>query len=178
LAMAAEGARAPLDALAQALPGFSGVRRRQQLHGIAGRVRVYDDFAHHPTAVAETLNALRRRHPQGKLIAIFEPRSATASRRLHQELYANAFRAADIALLAPVGRPEIPDDQKLDIAAIAAEIRDAGRQAEAPGSLERIIDRVADLAQEGDTVVAMSNGAFGNIHKRLLEALADKERQP
>jgi len=174
LAMAAEGAGVPLPSLAQALPNFTGVRRRQQLCGQAGGVRVYDDFAHHPTAVSETLRAMRSRHPQGKLIAIFEPRSATASRRTHQKSYPAAFRAADFTLLAPVGRPEIPDEQKLDVEAIAAEIRRAGGRAEAPGTIERIIDRVADLAADGDTVVAMSNGAFGNIHARLLEALFAK----
>jgi UDP-N-acetylmuramate: L-alanyl-gamma-D-glutamyl-meso-diaminopimelate ligase len=172
LAMALEGAHVPLQALAQALPGFTGVRRRQQLRGVSRGVRIYDDFAHHPTAVAETLRALRSRHPQGKLIAIFEPRSATASRRLHQQLYPAAFRSADLTLLAPVGRPEIPDEQKLDIETIAAEIRRGGGRAEVPGSIERIVDRVAELARDGDTVVAMSNGAFGSIHRRLLEALS------
>jgi UDP-N-acetylmuramate: L-alanyl-gamma-D-glutamyl-meso-diaminopimelate ligase len=175
MAMAAEGAQVPVQALAQALPGFSGVRRRQQMCGVAGGVRVYDDFAHHPTAVIETLKALRQRHPQGKLIAIFEPRSATASRRVHQQQYPAAFQPADVTLLAPVGRPEIPDEQKLDIATIAAQIRVTGRQAETPGSIERIVERVAELAREGDTVVAMSNGAFGNIHQRLLQALSGQK---
>jgi UDP-N-acetylmuramate: L-alanyl-gamma-D-glutamyl-meso-diaminopimelate ligase len=174
LAMAAEGAGVPLASLAQALPYFSGVQRRQQLRGEASGVRVYDDFAHHPTAVAETLRALRLRYPQGRLIAIFEPRSATASRRTHQKLYPEAFRTADLTYLAPVGRPEIPDEQKLDVEAIAAQIRNEGGQAEAPGSIEHIIDRVSQIARDGDTIVAMSNGAFGNIHNRLLSALSEK----
>ncbi len=172
IAMGAEGAGAPVHALTGALPRFSGVRRRQELRGVARGVRVYDDFAHHPTAVAETLDALRGRHPQGKLFAVFEPRSATASRRLHQAQYAPAFRAADVVLLAPVGRAEIADAEKLDIAAVAAEIRARGGSAETPDGVDAIVERIAALAQPGDTVVAMSNGAFGQIHAKLLARLA------
>src|SRR6185312_15578798 len=98
-----------LPKLGQALTRFAGVKRRQELRGVADGVRVYDDFAHHPTAVLETLSGFRARHPEGKLIAVFEPRSATASRRIHQEAYAAAFAAADEILLAPVGRSEIPE---------------------------------------------------------------------
>ena len=96
----------------------------------ADGVRVYDDFAHHPTAVRETLRGLRARHPEGRLIALFEPRSATASRKLHQDAYAAAFEAADLALLAPVGRKEIAEGERLDVAQIARAHR--GRAASAP----------------------------------------------
>jgi UDP-N-acetylmuramate: L-alanyl-gamma-D-glutamyl-meso-diaminopimelate ligase len=175
LAMAHDGAGVSLETLARVLPGFSGVRRRQQLRGVAAGVSVYDDFAHHPTAVSETLKALRTRHPRARLIAIFEPRSATASRRTHQDAYPSAFREADITFLAPVGRPEIPDHQKLDVGAIANEIVRAGGQAECPATIEAIIERVTSLARPTDVVIAMSNGAFGNIHQRLLEALAARQ---
>ncbi|MDD9937727.1 MAG: Mur ligase family protein [Myxococcales bacterium] len=171
LAMAAHGAGVPLASLAEALPAFAGVRRRQELRGTAGGVRVYDDFAHHPTAVAETLPSLRARHPGGRLIAIFEPRSATASRNLHQGRYAEAFAAADLALLAPVGRPGIPAAEKLDVGAIAAAIRAAGGSAETPPDVEAIVARVVEYARAGDTVVVMSNGAFDAIHDKLLEDL-------
>ncbi len=171
LALAHLGAGVALVELGRALPGFRGVSRRQQLRGTAGGVRVYDDFAHHPTAVSETLRGMRKRHRAGKLIAIFEPRSATASRRLHQLAYPEAFSPADRVLLAPVGRPEIADDQKLDLDAIVDEIRASNRHAEAPGSIEKIVERVLELAEPGDTVVAMSNGPFGGIHDLLLEVL-------
>lgn len=171
LALAHLGAGVPLGELSRALSRFGGVSRRQQLRGTAGGIRVYDDFAHHPTAVAETLLGMKKRHPWGKLIAIFEPRSATASRRLHQEVYPDAFRPADLVFLAPVGRPEIADDQKLDLEAIVEQIRTSNRHAEAPGSIERIVARVCQLAEPGDTVVAMSNGPFGGIHDLLLQAL-------
>jgi UDP-N-acetylmuramate: L-alanyl-gamma-D-glutamyl-meso-diaminopimelate ligase len=171
MAMANRGAGVPLATLADALPNFQGVRRRQELRGVARGVRVYDDFAHHPTAVAQTLPSLRARHRQGRLIAIFEPRSATASRALHQAQYPAAFAAADLTLLAPVGRPEIPDAEKLDVGAVAAAIRAAGRQAETPESVDAIVERVGQWARPGDTVVVMSNGAFGGIHAKLLERL-------
>jgi UDP-N-acetylmuramate: L-alanyl-gamma-D-glutamyl-meso-diaminopimelate ligase len=172
LAMAAEGAGAPLRDLTRALPGFSGVRRRQELRGVADGVRVYDDFAHHPTAVRETLRALRDRHAEGLLFALFEPRSATSSRKLHEAQYAAAFDAADVVLLAPVGRAEIPEVERLDVERIAAAVRAAGRQAEAASGVDAIVARVAELARAGDTVLAMSNGAFGQVHDKLLARLA------
>ncbi|MBN1654989.1 MAG: UDP-N-acetylmuramate:L-alanyl-gamma-D-glutamyl-meso-diaminopimelate ligase [Deltaproteobacteria bacterium] len=171
LAAAEQGASADREALAAALPGFRGVRRRQQLRGIARGVRVYDDFAHHPTAVAETLKALRQRHQAGKLIAVFEPRSATASRRAHQTAYVRAFRAADLTLIAPVGRPEIPQAQRLDTELLAENIRALGGRAQACESHEQIVERVGQEARDGDTVAVMSNGAFGNIHQRIIDDL-------
>jgi UDP-N-acetylmuramate: L-alanyl-gamma-D-glutamyl-meso-diaminopimelate ligase len=171
IALGVEAAAVPMPLLGRALVRFAGVKRRQELRGTAGGVRVYDDFAHHPTAVLETLRGLRNRHPEGRLIAIFEPRSATASRRVHQASYAQAFLPADITVLAPVGRAEIPEDERLDLAAVAAELRAHGKQALVPGNVAAIVERVAAIAEPGDTVVAMSNGVFGGIHDRLLTAL-------
>ena len=176
IALAAEATGARLDELLGALRGFRGVRRRQELLGTADGVRVYDDFAHHPTAVKETLDGLRARHPDGRLWAVFEPRSATASRNLHQESYPSAFGAADVSLLAPVGRPEIAEGERLDVRAIADAIaargRKRGAEAEAPSSLDDVLARMERDAAPGDTVVLMSNGSFGGLHDRLLAALA------
>jgi UDP-N-acetylmuramate: L-alanyl-gamma-D-glutamyl-meso-diaminopimelate ligase len=163
---------AKIHRLTQALATFAGVKRRQELRGVAAGVRVYDDFAHHPTAVLETLRGFRERNPEGKLLALFEPRSATASRRMHQEAYASAFAPADITLLAPVGRLEIPESERLDTTALAAAISGGSKQAEAVENIDAIIARAVELAEPGDTIVAMSNGAFGNVHDRLLCALA------
>jgi UDP-N-acetylmuramate: L-alanyl-gamma-D-glutamyl-meso-diaminopimelate ligase len=171
-ALAAEGAGVAVRDLARALPHFRGVRRRQELRGTAAGVRVYDDFAHHPTAVHETLRALRGKHPQGRLFAVFEPRSSTASRKLHEAEYGRAFDAADVVLLAPVGRPEIPEAERLDVAAVAAAIRAHGGAAETPSGVDAIIERITTTAVPGDTVVVMSNGAFGGIHDLLLARLA------
>jgi len=177
IAMAAEGAGVAVRTLSTLLPAFRGVRRRQQLIGIASGVRVYDDFAHHPTAVDETLRGIRARHPDGWLIAIFEPRSATASRRLHQQDYIRAFRPADLTLLAPVGRSEIPESERLDVNELAAAIEARGNTAQALSSTQAIVDEVVKTARSGDTIVAMSNGAFDQIHERLLGALGVRALQ-
>lgn len=174
IALCAEAGALPVGGLVGALPRFRGIRRRQELLGVADGVRVYDDFAHHPTAVRETLRGLRGRHPEGRLFAAFEPRSATASRNVHQADYPAAFRAADVTLLAPVGRPEIAADERLDVDAIAAAITAGGGHASAPGSVDAIIDRVVSDARAGDTVVLMSNGTFAGAHDRLLAALATR----
>jgi len=167
LAMASEAAGAPLDRLIAALPSFRGTRRRQELVGIANGVHVYDDFAHHPTAVKETLRGFRDR-ASGRLIAVFEPRSATASRRLHQESYADAFAPADVAILGPVGRKEVPDGERLDTEAIARAIRSAGRESRACASVEEAIDAAVRAARPGDTIVVMSNGRFDDAPDRIL----------
>jgi UDP-N-acetylmuramate: L-alanyl-gamma-D-glutamyl-meso-diaminopimelate ligase len=172
IALCASATDAKVQTLGKALASFAGVKRRQELRGVAAGVRVYDDFAHHPTAVLETLRGFRARHPEGKLIALFEPRSSTASRRIHQDAYAQAFAPADITLLAPVGRLEIPADERLDTTVLAAAIGGSHKLAEAHDSIDSLIQRAASLAAPGDTIVAMSNGAFGNIHDRLLCAIA------
>jgi UDP-N-acetylmuramate: L-alanyl-gamma-D-glutamyl-meso-diaminopimelate ligase len=171
IAIATEVGVSP-ERIHEGLRRFAGVKRRLEIVGAVDGVTVFDDFAHHPTAVAETLQALKGRHKQSRLIAIFEPRSATASRKLHQHEYARAFAAADVSLLAPVGRPEIPEAERLDVAAIAAEIRAGGGAAETPADLAAIIDLAATLARPGDAIVVMSNGAFGDIHNKLLAKLA------
>jgi UDP-N-acetylmuramate: L-alanyl-gamma-D-glutamyl-meso-diaminopimelate ligase len=114
---------------------------------------------------------VRALHPEGSLIGVFEPRSATASRNLHQADYATAFGAADLAILAPVGRPEIPASERLDVAAVARGLRGGGKSVETAATTEEIIDIVVDRAQPGDTVLLMSNGPFGGLHGRILEAL-------
>ncbi|MGE0785642.1 MAG: UDP-N-acetylmuramate--L-alanine ligase [Sandaracinaceae bacterium] len=175
MALAAEATRAPLDGLIGALRTFGGVRRRQELIGDANGVLVYDDFAHHPTAVRETLSGLRKRHANARLICAFEPRSATASRALHQQAYVEAFDDCDLAILAPVGRPEIAKEERLDTSALARRITERGTQAEAPETLDAVLARIVDVARKGDVVVLMSNGAFGGLHEKLLSALAVRD---
>lgn len=170
LGMASEAAGASLPALLDALPRFRGMKRRQELVGIAGGTRVYDDFAHHPTAVVETLAAFRER-TSGRLIALFEPRSATASRRLHQQTYAAAFQPADVCILAPVGRSEIPAEEKLDTRAIADDITARGGQALACATSEEAIAAAIAEARPGDTIVVMSNGRFDDAPDRILLGL-------
>ena len=173
IAVCAEGfGVGPAEARA-ALASFEGVKRRQELLGTPGGVRVYDDFAHHPTAVDETLRALRGKHPSGKLFAVFEPRSATACRNIHQHAYVAAFGAADHVLLAPLGRTNVPESERLDVARLARELGDKAR---AVASVDEIVAAIADHARSGDVVAVLSNGAFGGIHQKLIEALSSRSR--
>jgi UDP-N-acetylmuramate: L-alanyl-gamma-D-glutamyl-meso-diaminopimelate ligase len=168
IAACAEGFGVDIEKARQALTSFEGVRRRQDLLGTPRGIAVYDDFAHHPTAVDETLRALRLRHPEGRLWAVFEPRSATACRNIHQHEYATAFRAADRVLFAPLGRTNIPEPERLDVAKIAHEIGDS---ASAAPNVDAIIETIVREARPGDVVALLSNGSFGGIHARLLREL-------
>ena len=123
------------------------------------------------------MRGLRARHPEGRLFAVFEPRSATASRRLHQDEYEKAFGDADVVVLAPVGRPEIATEEKLDVGALAAAMQASGRDAHAPDSHDALLALLVERAAPGDTIALMSNGDFGGVHDRLLAALATRPKQ-
>lgn len=174
LAACVQGYGVPLQSAIDALGRFEGVRRRQEIVFETRGVRAYDDFAHHPTAVAETLRALRARHPEGTLWAVFEPRSATACRNLHQAAYAQAFQGPWRVVLAPVGRLDIPASERLDLEQLVRELRASGTQAEAASSVEAIVGTIAREARPGDSVALLSNGAFGGIHDKLRRALEAK----
>ncbi len=155
-----------LSVLAEALPKFKGVARRQQLIAEVNDIEIYDDFAHHPTAVSETLSAFREQHPKRRLLAAFEPRSATACRRIHQEEYVKAFDAADKIILAPVGR-DLPDDERLDTNLLAEQLRLRGKDACAASNFNEIKDKIIKWAEPGDTILLLSNGSFGNLRSEL-----------
>ncbi|MCA9624360.1 MAG: UDP-N-acetylmuramate:L-alanyl-gamma-D-glutamyl-meso-diaminopimelate ligase, partial [Myxococcales bacterium] len=129
------------------------------------------DFAHHPTAVKETVAGLRRRHPEGTLWVVYEPRTATACRALHQAAYLEAFDAADQVVLSPLGRSNIPEEERLDLGALAAGLAERGVTTTQAPSLDAIVEQLARQARPGDTVALLSNGAFGGIHERVLAAL-------
>lgn len=159
------------EAIQSGLKQFQGVLRRQTWVGSPRGIRILDDFAHHPKAVAETCQAVRAAYPEGRLFAVFEPRSATSSRKIFQEDYIEAFQGADRVLLAPVGRPELPDALRLDVPGLAEAICQRGQAASAYPKLEAILDALADETAPGDTILVMSNGAFGGIHAKLCEAI-------
>lgn len=173
IAAAAHGYGAPLDVLRSALPRFEGVRRRQDLLGAPAGVLVYDDFAHHPTAVDETLKALRARHPGARLLAVFEPRSATACRAMHQQAYAQAFGAADRVIIAPRGRAKI-DGDALDLDRLITDLNASGKPALSPTTLDDVVAEISSWAQPGDVVALLSNGAFGGVPQRVLKALGER----
>jgi UDP-N-acetylmuramate: L-alanyl-gamma-D-glutamyl-meso-diaminopimelate ligase len=138
---------------------------------VADGVTVYDDFAHHPTAVAETLNGLRAANPGKRIWAVFEPRSASSCRRVFQDDFARAFEAADEVLIAPVFRSTLAEQERLSVPQLVEDLRNRGRSAHAPASLDAIIESIVREHRAGDLVVMMSNGGFGGIHRRLLDAL-------
>ncbi len=178
LAACAQGYGVPLASMVEPLANFRGVKRRQELIGTPRGIAVYDDFAHHPTAVRETLSGLRKRHPSGNLIAVFEPRSATACRSLHQQAYVSAFDAATYVVLAPVARAGLLDGEKLDIPRLTTELsgRVVGekqlKSVHLP-TVDAIVGYLSTLAEPGDTIAILSNGAFGGIHRKLLDALSE-----
>ncbi len=164
----------PHDVLARGVRRFAGVRRRQEVRGVAQGVRVIDDFAHHPTAVRETLEGLRQRFPGGRLVAIFEPRSATSRRAVFQKDYAEAFAAADEVIIGAVHLPEkAPAGDRFDPERLAADLRGKGLAARHMIDVEKVVEQVASTAAAGDTVVVMTSGGFEGIHDRLLSRLGD-----
>jgi UDP-N-acetylmuramate: L-alanyl-gamma-D-glutamyl-meso-diaminopimelate ligase len=164
-------AEVPLASIKEALPKFQGVARRQQVIGCVRDIEVFDDFAHHPTAVLETLAAIRELHPRGRLLAAFEPKSATACRKLHQVAYASAFDAADKILFAPLGR-DLPEHERLSTAQLVSDLRDRGKDALATSSIDEVKEEILKWVKPGDAVVLLSNGGFGNLRVELPAALA------
>jgi UDP-N-acetylmuramate: L-alanyl-gamma-D-glutamyl-meso-diaminopimelate ligase len=162
-----------LPTIQAALRTFQGVARRQEIRGEVNGIKVIDDFGHHPTAIKETLNALRRRFPAHRLWAIFEPRSNTTRRAVFQQQLPEALALADGVILAEVARIEqVPPDDRLDPWKVVATIQQAGKPAFYEPKISQIVERLKPLAQPGDVIVVFSNGGFGGIHDKLLAALA------
>ena len=136
---------------------------------------VYDDFAHHPTAIDETLAGVRSAHPKRKIWAIFEPRSATSCRRVFQADFARALGRADRVILPAVFRSNLPESERLSAEAIVQDLKREGVDADYMPQTDDIVRTVARQASEGDLVIVMSNGGFDNIHQKLLDALAARE---
>lgn len=162
----------PSADVARALGSFRGVARRLDVLGAAGGVTVIDDFAHHPTAVTESLAALRHRYPGRRLVALFEPRSLTAGRSfLHQD-YVRAFRGADRVLFAPFFYAErFEDGQRIDFDRLARDLSGEGVEAATCDSVEGLFERAVAEAREGDVIVTMSSGSFENVPRRVLAAI-------
>lgn len=170
IAVATETGVGP-ERIADGLRAFAGVRRRLEIVGEADGVTIYDDFAHHPTAVAETLAGVRAAHPESRIWAVFEPRSASSCRRVFQDDYVRAFADATETVIAPVFRSTLPEAERLSVDELVGALRHRGQSAEAASSIEAIVARLVREHRTGDLVVLMSNGGFGGIHGRLLDAL-------
>ena len=161
------------ERIREALRSFKNVRRRAEVRGVERGITVIDDFAHHPTAVRETLRGLRQRYPDQRLIAVFEPRSWSSRLAVFQDDYAGAFASADHVVIARVFDSEKASErgQTLDTRKLIDDIAQQEKPAFAfPGAPE-IIDHLLTQLREGDVVAIMSNGGFGGIHEKLLSAL-------
>jgi UDP-N-acetylmuramate: L-alanyl-gamma-D-glutamyl-meso-diaminopimelate ligase len=174
-AMAATAARHSglTDAQIQdALDGFEGIGRRQELRGVKNGVSVIDDFAHHPTAIRLAIASMRQRFPGSRLWAIFEPRSNTTRRKVFQNELAEAMGEADMAVVSLVEDPgKVPEADRLDPAALVRSISKGGIPAWLESGADAIVERVAPAAREGDVLLVLSNGGFGGIHNKLLARL-------
>ena len=160
------------ERIAKGFASFAGVKRRQEPRGEIGGVLVLDDFAHHPTAVRETIAGIRQRYRDRRLWAVFEPRSNTSRRNIHQEEYARSFEGADLASIrVPEHHDKVPLAEELDVGRVVDELRKRGIEADASPDPAELVDRVARGARPGDVVLVMSNGAFGGFIPSLLERL-------
>ncbi len=160
------------DRIAEGLRRFAGVKRRLEIVGTSRGVTVYDDFAHHPTAVAETLRGVRLAHPAARIWAVFEPRSASSCRRVFQDDFARAFGGADRVLLAPVFRSSLPESERLSVSRLVDDLTSSGVSAREAESVDDIVAIIVREHAPGDQVVIMSNGGFGGIHRMLVQALS------
>ena len=176
-AMAAMAARfydVPKLKIDTAFKGFAGIARRLELRGEARGVKVIDDFGHHPTAVAHTLQALRHRYRGHRLWAVFEPRSNTTRRAVFQQQLPDALKLADGVFISQVARLEqIPEDERLKPEKVVAAITKAGRPAFYERNADAIVDRIIPMLRPKDAVVVFSNGGFDNIHEKLLTRLRE-----
>ena len=159
---AARHAGVPVARAIEALASFRGVKRRMELAGTAAGISVYDDFAHHPTAIATTIDGLRRRIGKSRLVAVLEARSNTMRMGVHRETLAPSLRGADAVYLYA------PSDLGWDASAVAREL---GPTAAAEPTLDALLQRLGADLREGDHVLVMSNGGFGGLHGKLLAAL-------
>jgi UDP-N-acetylmuramate: L-alanyl-gamma-D-glutamyl-meso-diaminopimelate ligase len=152
---------------------FKGIKRRMEVRGIAGGVTVVDDFGHHPTAIRETLKALRLRYPHEKIWAVFEPRSNTTRRNIFQNELVTAFTDADAVVISEVARLEqIAVEERLNPEKLMQDLKNSGKNAAYLPDVDSIVAHLVKSAQGGDVVCVFSNGGFGGIHTKLLERLA------
>jgi len=155
--------------------GFAGVKRRQEKRGEQRGVLVIDDFAHHPTAVRETIEAVKSAYRGHKVWAVFEPRSNTSKRSIFEHEFAEALAIADQVVLANVYQPEkVPESERLSVEKVARLInrRSTSPRAQVIGGAAAIASQLADAAEPGDVVLVMSNGGFDSVHEKILQALA------
>jgi len=168
----ASGCGISKEQIASALRSFKSVKRRLEVRAQVNAITIIDDFAHHPTAIAGTLKALRARYPGARLWAILEPRSNTLRRNIFQHELAQSLAVADEVVVANVFKSEsIPERERMDVTALAAEVQKQGRRARLIADADGIVQTVAPEMRPGDVVAILSNGGFGGIYEKLPQRL-------
>lgn len=158
--------------LKEALKTYQGMRRRQEIRGEVNDIIVIDDFAHHPTAVRETIHAIKQAYPGRRIIAVFEPRSNTSRRKDFQHLYVDSFQTADVVLLSsPPFRHNDEAANFMDVGEIMVSLNRRGVQAFSGADADALLPKLVVQARSGDVILIMSNGGFGGLHDKLLFAL-------
>ncbi|MCP4750324.1 MAG: UDP-N-acetylmuramate:L-alanyl-gamma-D-glutamyl-meso-diaminopimelate ligase [Proteobacteria bacterium] len=165
-----------IDEIGRALASFKSVRRRLQQLTRNTAVRVFDDFAHHPTAISETLKALRRAWPGSRIRAVYEVRSATSIRRCHQDRMADAFSDADTVVMYSKlhNQQRIQPEDRLDLDSVVEELRRSKKEAQLIDDLDGIVENCEQTAREGDIFIVMSNGGFGGIQHRIAAKMDER----
>ena len=161
-----------VDAISAGIANFAGVRRRQEVRGIVGGVTVIDDFAHHPTAVRETVSALASAYEGQRLVAVFEPRTNSSRRRVFQDAYVSAFdQAQEVLIKEPEPLANVPPEERFSCRQLAEDLVQRGVDAHYFPDTDAVIAYLVAHARPGDVLAILSNGGFDNIHTRLLSAL-------
>ncbi|MGB9500468.1 MAG: UDP-N-acetylmuramate--L-alanine ligase [Dissulfuribacterales bacterium] len=162
----------PLEIIQKAVATFQGIKRRQEVRGLKNNITVMDDFAHHPTAVRETIKAVKPYYPDGRVIAVFEPRTNSSMRKVFQDVYPLSFDFADIICIRkPPLLTKIPPDDRFSSKKLAEDIKNRNKDAYYFKNTEDIIAFLIKEAKPKDLILIMSSGGFNNIHERLLEKL-------
>jgi UDP-N-acetylmuramate: L-alanyl-gamma-D-glutamyl-meso-diaminopimelate ligase len=171
--IAADAWGIPADKIREAFLSFKSVKRRVEVRGVERGVTVIDDFAHHPTAVEETLKALRMKYSGKRLIAVFEPRSWSSRLAIFQDPYSKAFSHADHVVIAGVYNTSKASElgKVLDVDRLVSDLELAGKRSISLPDADAIVSHLLPIAADGDVVAIMSNGGFGGIHEKLLEGL-------
>jgi UDP-N-acetylmuramate: L-alanyl-gamma-D-glutamyl-meso-diaminopimelate ligase len=160
--------------IAEALKSFKSVRRRLEVRAQVDGITIIDDFAHHPTAIAATLKALRTRYPASRLWAIFEPRSNTLRRKVLQKDLVASLALADQVIITPIFKPEsIPENERLTTSSVVNAVKRSGKPARELADADAIVAAVAPELESGDVVAILSNGGFGGIYEKLPRKLEE-----
>ncbi len=163
------------ETITSGLSSFEGVRRRQEVRGVVDNITVIDDFAHHPTAVRETLTALKQAYAGHRLVAVFEPRTNSSRRRVFQKDYVSAFDSADrVVVREPVPLPNFPANQLFSSKQLASDLKKCDIDALSFADTDEILEHLRSTLLPGDVVAILSNGGFDNIHMRLLDKLSSR----